>query len=233
MGERTRNFGRRFTPDIRDNHYPMRAVLRAEPLPISRYYPIGPQLPMDQGQTGTCVAHAWTGFLCASLLMTKHPPNVFETYRGIIAIDEYTDNDHEINAPIEDLQSGTSVRAGAQYLRGKGHLKSFLWTRSADEMAHWLLLGHGTIVLGTNWYWDMGNPTDKGVVNVTGGIAGGHSYLCVGYNRVTKMFRCLNSWGRNFGTNGRFWVRHDDMQRLIVEDGEACAAVEQVVLPVP
>lgn len=225
-----RGFGRRHIPDVRDNQFPMRAVLRAQPLPSSRYYNTGKNLPLDQGETGTCVAHAWTGFLCAALLMCRNPPNVFDTYRGIVAIDEFPENDSEATATdIADLQGGTSVRAGAQYLRTKGHVKSFLWTRSADEAATWLLSGKGTIVLGTRWDWNMSTLDKKGFANLGGGEAGGHAYLATGYNRVSKAFRCLNSWGREFGQLGKFWVRHDDMQRLIHEDGEACAAVEQLV----
>lgn len=227
-----RGFGRLYTPDIRDAQYPMRALLRATPLPPSRYYPTGPKLPMDQGETGTCVAHAWTGFLCAALMMCPNPPNVYETYRGIVAIDEWSENDHEATATdISELQSGTSVRAGAQYLRGKGHLKSFLWTRSADEAATWLLSGKGTLVMGTDWYSGMSDLTPRHLARVEGVIMGGHAYLAVGYNRTTKMFRCLNSWGKGWGKQGRFWIQHDDMQTLIRANGECCAAVEQVVPP--
>lgn len=226
----TKGLGRIHTPDVRDHQFPMRAVLRAAPLPKSRYYATGPLLPLDQGQTGTCVAHAWTGFLCAALMMNRNPPNVFTSYRGIVAADEYPENDFEAATTNNDeLQSGTSVRAGAKYFRDKGYLKSFLWARNADEAATWLLMSHGTVVLGTNWYLDMGDPDGHGFVNLTGGAVGGHAYLAIGYNRVTKAFRCLNSWGHEFGAGGRFWMRHDDMQRLLSEDGEACAAVEQLV----
>lgn len=227
----TRGFGRIHTPDVRDYQYPMRAVLRAAPVPMYRYYQTGSELPLDQGQTGTCVAHAWSGFLLAALIMCKNPPNVFDMYRGIVATDEFPENDFEAKATdIRDLQFGTSVRAGAQYLRQKGHVKSFLWTRNADEAATWLLLSHGTLVVGTNWYTDMGDPDGRGLVHVTGPLLGGHAYLLIGYNRVMKAFRCLNSWGRDFGAHGRFWMLHDDLQRLIDEDGEVCAAVEQRVL---
>jgi len=228
-----RGFGRLAKPDVRDYAYPMRAVLRPAPLPTNRYYQTGPLLPMDQGGTGTCVAHAWVAFLCAALMMSKTPPNVYDTYRKIVAIDEWTENDHEATATdISVLQSGTSIRAGAKHFQDAGHLKSYLWTRSADEAATWLLTGRGTLVMGTNWYWDMSNPTVAGLVNIGGGLAGGHAYLCIGYNRTTKMFRFLNSWGRAFGQQGRFWMRHVDMQRLIEEDGECCAAVEQLIPPV-
>jgi len=225
-----RGFGRIPVKDSRDARYPMRLALQPAPVPAYRYYATGVHLPLDQGHTGTCVAHAWTGFLYASLMMDKTAPSPFDTYRGIVAVDEFTDNDVEVTAADEDLQYGTSVRAGAQYLRTGGHLKSFVWSNSADEMALWLLTGKGTIVLGTTWYWDM-SDLQEGYAIPGGGVAGGHAYLCIGYNKKAQAFRCLNSWGPEFGEKGRFWIHHQDMEDLIQDDGEACAAVEQKVVP--
>jgi len=228
----TRGFGRIAEPDPRDSRYPMRLMLRPAPVPSYRYYRTGKHLPLDQGQTGTCVAHAWTGFLYAALMMDKTADSPFDLYRGIVAMDEFPDNDFEATEANDNLQFGTSVRAGAQYLRTKGHLKNFVWSTSADEMALWLLTGKGTIVLGTNWYWDMGE-LKNGYAVPGGGIAGGHAYLCVGYSKKAQAFRCLNSWGAEFGDKGLFWIHHVDMEQLIHEDGEACAAVEQTVTPLP
>lgn len=228
-----KGLGRIHIPDPEDKKYPMRAALRPRALPTSRYYKTGTHLPLDQGQTGTCVAHAWTGFLFAALTMSKTAPSAFDTYRGIVAIDEFKDNDGEASAPNDQLQYGTSVRAGAKYLQERNDLVNYVWSRDADEMAAWLLSGHGTIVLGTTWYWDMGDLDKKGFANPTGGVAGGHAYLAIGYNRRTQAFRCLNSWGKEFGDAGRFWIHRADMDKLVKEeDGEACAAVQFVVPPV-
>ena len=42
-----------------------------------------------------------------------------------------------------------------------------------------------------------------------------------------KAYRALNSWGTEWGQDGRFWVRQDDM-RALLEDlaGEASSAIE-------
>lgn len=225
-------FGRRAAPDVNDKKYPMRMLLRPTTIPKSRYYPSGVQLPLNQGNTGTCVAHAWTGFMSAAPLMVKPLPSPFALYKKIVLLDEWDDNDHEATAPIDQLQFGTSVRAGVKHLQTAGHIKSYLWALNADDAALWLLTGKGSIVLGTNWYWDMGDTDGVKPVSLTGGLAGGHAFLCLGYSRVTKQFRCVNSWGREYGHVGRFWIRHADMERLIArESGEACAAVEQLVAP--
>lgn len=225
-------FGRIHSPDPNDRKYPMRMLLRPTKLPVHRYYRLGPYLPLDQGDTGTCVAHAWTGFLDAAPMMCKDAPSPYDTYRGIVATDEFTENDDEANAPDANLQMGTSVRAGAKYLQGKGFLKSYVWANNADEAAAWLLSGKGTLVAGTNWYYGMSDLDRDGYAVPEGGVLGGHSYLVIGYNRVTKSFRIINSWGKDWGTKGKCWIHHMDMDKLIKEDGEMCAAVEQLVKPV-
>lgn len=226
-------FGRRPAPDSRDSRYPMRRLLGMQDLSkyaSHRYYPTGPHLPLDQGQTGTCVAQAWTGFLYAALKMDKTAPSPFDTYREIVKVDEFDDNDVEATAADADLQAGTSVRAGAKVLQAQGRLASYVWATNADEAGVWLLKGNGTLVLGTNWYQGMSRLAN-GLATADGNILGGHAYLCVGYNRYTRLFRCLNSWGADFGDRGRFWIGYDDMNRLLAEDGECCAAVERVVAP--
>jgi hypothetical protein len=225
--------GRIVAPDSKDRRYPMAAALRPMSLPKQRYYAVPSKLlPMNQGETGTCVAHAWRAFLLCSPIQCLNAPDPFSLYRGLILLDEFADNDDEVGKPTEELQFGSSVRGGAKYLQQLGHIKSYVWSRSADEMAAWMLAGHGTIVLGTTWHWGMSDLDSKGFASISGGDAGGHAYIAIGYSRVHQAFRCLNSWGRDFGDAGRFWIRKADMNRLIKDDGEACAAVEQLVLPV-
>jgi C1A family cysteine protease len=38
---------------------------------------------------------------------------------------------------------------------------------------------------------------------------------------------CSNSWSDFWGKSGDFYVSFRDMERLILEDGEACTALEQ------
>lgn len=223
--------GRRFAPDARDRQYPMRMLLRPTGLPKQRYYPLGPKLPLDQGETGTCVAHAWTAFEYAAPLMCKDADNPFDLYREIVKVDEWAENDYEATAPDDQLQQGTSVRAGVKVLQTKGRIKSYVWAHNADEAATWLLT-RGTIAFGTDWYYRMSDLTHDGYAVPEGRIAGGHAYLGIGYSRTRKAFRCLTSWGKSFGQDGRFWIHHMDMDKLIAADGEACAALEQVVKPI-
>lgn len=227
-----KGFGRIEAPDARDRQYPMAAVLRPTALPKQRYYMLPESMPLDQGETGTCCAHAGIGFLLSAPLMCKTPPSPFILYREIVALDEFTENDHEVTAPDDALQFGTTVRATVKALQARGHIKSYVWSRSAEESAAWLLSGKGPLIAGTDFYWDMCTPDKKGYVSLTGGVAGGHAYLVIGFSRIHMAFRCINQWGKEWGQQGRFWIRMTDMDKLIrARGGELCAPVEQIVRP--
>lgn len=208
----------------------MRAFMPSFSLRPYRYYKTGPSLPMNQGSTGTCVAHAWRGFLMAAPMMTRDAPDPYEMYRKIILLDEWTDNDHEATAQnISALQSGTSVRAGVKLLQDSGHIESYVWAASAEDCARWILT-RSTVVMGTDWTSGLDHPDPRtGRVQVTGPVLGGHAWLLTGYNRLTGLFRAMNSWGPTWGLKGQFYISYDDLDLLIRREGEACAAVEQRV----
>lgn len=243
--------GRRPAPDPRDRRYPMRLMLdplREKFFPRglpsgTRHYRQGPVL--DQGKTGTCVAHAWAGWSYGAPLMTKphELPTPYHLYREIVKVDEWTDNDHEATAPDQYLQSGTSVRAGVKVLQDRGHVQNYLWATDVEDIRAWHLSGLGGVVLGTNWTVGLDEPDAEGVIMYSGHVLGGHAYKTTGWTDALKLrsttlrthraVRILNSWGRGWAQNGRAWILEGDLQKLLADEGECCAAVERRVLPKP
>jgi C1A family cysteine protease len=55
---------------------------------------------------------------------------------------------------------------------------------------------------------------DQGVWNgyFSGNVDGGHAMCIVGYddNKAGGAFEVLNSWGKDFGKSGYFWIKYDD-----------------------
>lgn len=229
--------GRRHALDPNDKKYPMRLLL--DPLReqfFPRGLPIGtrhyrPGAVLDQGDTGTCVGHGWRGWLDGAPLMTKSGPNPFDLYRAFVLQDEWDDNDNEATASNDELQAGTSVRAGAKVLQEQGRIKNYLWAQNAEDVRAWHLAGFGTVVLGITWREGMFEPDRDSYLSNTGPIAGGHCVKTTGWSDDHNAVRIQNSWGRMWGESGRAWIRRDDLDALILEDGEACAAVEQKITP--
>jgi hypothetical protein len=211
--------GRRHAPDARDQRHLMATfvpVAVVPSLPPFRYWATGPTL--DQGNTPMCVEYTWEGLILASPIRNKKPPARGTIYKRAQQIDEWTGEDYD----------GTSVRAGAKVLQELGFISQYIWAFDAATVARFIL-AHGPVAMGTNWYWDMFQPDKHGVVRPRNGIAGGHAYLCNGYNEKQGRFRCLNSWGTNWAQRGRFWILGEDMDRLIMEQGEACAPTEILI----
>jgi hypothetical protein len=230
-----KGFGRIHKPDSRDLLYPMRALMATPEQPkVQRIvnqitYRRGPIL--DQGQTGTCVGHGWRAFMNGAPIMTSQGPTAMEIYDRATQLDDIPDNDHDT-----DRQMGSTVRGGAQVLMGIKDLATYVWASNVDDMLDWMLSGHGGVVMGTNWYRDMMDPDQNGVLHVRGPVEGGHCWYVFGANETTETFTMQNSWGTEWGgwtQSGRHVfagcarVSFTDMARLLREDGEACTATEQ------
>jgi hypothetical protein len=233
------SLGRRLDPDDRDRGYLMRRLLpdvRAVSLPTRKTWPIAATA-LDQGNTGTCVGHGWRNFLrCAPLRTSTAHPSAFDVYRSAVLLDPWSDNDDESTLPDGDrrLDSGTSVRAGAQALSKAGHLASYVWAFSLQPAVEWVLT-RGPVVLGVNWYSTFQRPDAEGIVRLTptSRLLGGHAFLWRGADTARALAKCSNSWGDLFGVSGDFWIPFRDLERLIAEDGEACSAVQQRLRSAP
>lgn len=214
-----KGLGRLPSKDERDRKFSVNllvATIDPPPRKPSRWYRTGPVL--DQGSTSECVGFSWRQWMSSAIIMTKVNlgPDATTIYHGAQKLDEWEGENY----------NGSSVRGGAKFLQSSGRILSYHWANTIDEMKDFLLRGLGTIVVGTNWYQEMFSPDATGIVRIGGNIAGGHAYLCIGYSKPRDSFRFVNSWGLGFAERGRFWMKSDEMARLLVEDGEACCAIE-------
>ena len=90
----------------------------------------------------------------------------------------------------------------------------------------------GPVVLGLNWYEGMFNPDTCGYIKPTGSIAGGHAIIANGVGIKDKNIRLHNSWGNDWGINGECFMKWDDLDRLLHEQGEACVPLKRQMIEV-
>lgn len=173
---------------------------------------------LDQGPTSQCVEYSWHHYVQTGKIRPKsrHPYwTAGQPYNEMQRVDEWPGEDYD----------GTSVRAGAKVMQQMGYIDSYLWAWDLETVVD-AVTRVGPVVMGTNWYRSMFTPDAKGVVRAEGPIDGGHAWLLDGASRKHGMARAKNSWSRQWGKGGRFWIPFEVLEKLINEDGEACLAVE-------
>ena len=218
VGEFGGGLGRLLAEDQNDTKHLMASHVPSVSDRIWRYW-FGKEW-YDQGGTSQCVVHAWEHYSSGNPHSHRALPkpvtgNLTEAYGWCQRNDEWPGEDYD----------GTSVRAGAKYLQSRGLISEYTWAWELDPIVY-AILEVGPVVVGTNWYESMFWPDSRGNVTLSGNVVGGHAWLVDGINTERRMFRAKNSWGRQWGFNGFFYLPFDVMQRLIREDGEACLAVE-------
>lgn len=195
------------------------AAARA-PIPRSVLWPHHAPV-LDQGDTSSCTGHALAQALntdyfakCRSHYLTH------DDALNLYAVATQIDNIPGAYPPDDTGSSGLAVcKAGRRmgYLSGYRHAFSFNQFASALQLQ--------PVIVGTNWYQGMSTPDAKGYVTPTGNLDGGHEYLALGIDYERKAVTFLNSWGDQWGKQGRFYMTFSVFTDLLGERGDATAPV--------
>jgi len=194
-----------------------------------------PSAVLDQGQYGTCVGNGWSQWANSDPVNDKYDegpfgvegaatsggPHARAVYYETTVLDGSPDDP---DAPGGG-QQGATVRNGAKVMKARGRLSAYASAATLDDALAFLAKS-GTVVVGSDWMNDMFSPDSNGVVKPTGGVAGGHCYLMIGYDAATGLIEFLNSWGSGWAKGGRFFMHKADFQTLFASGGELWAAVE-------
>jgi len=212
--------GRKESIDQRDLNFPMKAALpKAEPLRDHKYWNSN-GIWLDQGETSSCVGHAWTHAIEDGPVMYKAAGSIidpYHVYREAQKVDEWDGENYD----------GTSVRAGAKVLQAMGFISAYTWAFDLETTVK-AIITTSPVIVGTDWFYSMFHPDKDGVIKLEkySSNAGGHAYLINGVNRTKGMFRIKNSWGRGWSKGGHAYISFEDFERLMYRGGEICLPIE-------
>jgi hypothetical protein len=211
--------------DLGNADHPLRATLPAHVPRVQKLW-IAPRWRLDQGPDGACVGFGWTNEALTRPVSLPLKPNTlaagndyaFGVYHRAQALDEYRDT------PPEE---GSSVNGGALAMRERKLIQAWAWASSVDDVIDALIVT-GPVVVGTDWLAGMFDPGERGILNVSGRVAGGHCYCLTGFHpsyHGAPSVRMRQSWGASWGLKGAAWIRVADLAHLLADGGEAAQVV--------
>lgn len=190
------------------------------------------QIPvLDQKSLGACTGFAAEGVAGSSPFFEAIPASVpakptadvekdQEQAIALYSAASSLDNVPGDYPPTDTGSTGLAVAKAAQQaglIAGYQHITSF--------DAFLKALSVTPLIVGTAWYSGMEQLDSDGVAKVTGSIRGGHEYQAISLDAKKRLIGFVNSWGSGWGVQGRFYIRFDDFDRLLHEQGDATVFV--------
>lgn len=170
----------------------------------------------DQGRLPQCVAYAGKGLLNTAPLSAYTPYDIRTAYStqaiydGAQRLDQWPGEDYD----------GTSGLGLGKYLVELGVIREYQWCFGVDDVL--LNLSYnGPVAIGVNWYTGMFDPDGFGYITPTGQVEGGHEVELIGVDTARRRVVGMNSWGRDWGLDGRFFMRYEVLGQLLHEGGDA------------
>lgn len=205
--------------DPRNRNFPARGVMFDPAAPIrSRTWRRG--YPYDQGATSQCVAYTAKGLFNTAPLSaglsyytrSKIVPEIW--YEGAQDFDEWEGSEYD----------GTSARGILRYLTSVGKIHEYRWCFGLDDVLK-TVSNYGPVSVGSWWRADMWGTNEQGLVPYSGEYAGGHQWELIGVDESREEIIAMNSWGRSWGTNGRFKMKFAEFEKLLEDDADAHTVV--------
>lgn len=180
---------------------------------------------MDQGQLGSCTGHAGTNTLASDAFWAVGQPLLAGIDPHEYAVELYSDATLLDPWPgqYKPDDTGSDGLSIAKVLHARGLISGY---QHATSLAAALTaLAERVVMVGTSWLEEMYGTTPEGHMMVGGTPVGGHEYVLDELDVERQRVWMRNSWGEDWGLQGRAWMSWDELGKLLADDGDCTILV--------
>lgn len=170
--------------------------------------------PLDQEASGHCVGFSMANFGINLPVNTPYGNKDGHSFYYACKIVDGEPNE----------ENGSYIRTAAKVLKNRNIISTYAFAYDIYAIKWWIL-NKSPMIIGTVWTEEMLNPKSDNTISVGGSILGGHAYLLNEW-REDNYIGIQNSWGNNWGINGKAYIKASDFEKIFKYDGEAMTAVE-------
>jgi hypothetical protein len=179
-------------------------------------------LPLNQETHRCSTAHALCGAMDASpsfsgTLLTEK--TAIEIYHRASRLEGET--------PTLQPETGSSGLMACKAAKELGLISSYEHAFGIDHALEALVLR--PVMTGIKWYSSFDSPDPAtGLVEIAPDafVRGGHEVLATGIDAENRLVWFWNSWGAEFGVDGRFCMTFDTWDQLLQDEGDVTVPVK-------
>jgi hypothetical protein len=181
---------------------------------------------LDQKALGSCTGNACEGAIGTSGLFDALPDMlrlsttdaVANEAAAVVLYSRATQLDG-IPGSYPPNDTGSDGLSVAKAAKEQGLISGYLHAFSLDAALR--ALEQQPIIVGIDWYSGFDDPDAAGLVQISGGVRGGHEIVFDEIDAAKKLVWFTNSWGTSWGVNGRACMSFKTFGKLLKRDGDA------------